>query len=320
MTGLVLSVTMMVTLLGCGNFLEPDQVGKSGGKSATVYADTETLTQLAQNKRNVDWRLARFFALESLQNFRQVNSWEGAKLSERPLVIHSTVNGEPRYYEFRVIRKNNEIGAIACVVEKQEGDAVQYVIPFAKPISSEGSRSLQAKQGKLIDAGYPGSLLIRDSSTGRSLNAETGEEDTAEYPVDIKVKEFFEQLDPDLYAEFGITSQEVYDNYIAYQIAEEERLNAYWEKIETVKEEILNLSEEEILAVFQVDAAISRSTTKLVSETYNILPGWEEKTNWYKLKGPCGPVALTLITVGLGSKSGYTASPVPITYNKNSTP
>jgi len=318
--GLALSAAMVAALLGCSDFIQPDLAEKAAGNSATAYADAETLAQLAQDKRNVDWRVARFFALESLQNFRQANNWEDAQLSERPLIIHSAANGEPRYYEFRVVRKNDEIGAIACVVEKQEGDAVQYVAPFAHPISSSGSRSLHAKQGKLIDAGYPGNLLIRDGATGRSLNAGTGEEDTAAYPVDVKAKEFLEQLDPALYAEFGITSQDLYDKYIAQQIAEEARLSAYWERIETVKQEILSLSEEEILALFQDGAEVNRATSTLVSETYNTLPGWETKAGWPKLGGACGPAALTLITVGLGSKSGYTASVVPTTYNSSTSP
>ena len=312
--GFLLVVIFVALFIGCENFIQPNIEKKTERAGATPYADLETLSQIAQIDNNVDWRVARFFALKSLQDFRHSKGWDGAVLSEYPLIIHSTVTGDPRYYEFRVIYRDSEIGAIVCVVEQQEGDAIQYVLPFASAIASENARSLQGNKSKLIDAGYPGTLLIRENGNGRSINAGTGIEDMGEYPVDIKLKEFLEKLDPAEYEEYGITSQEMYDRYIAQQTAEQERIDTFWRKVNEVQNEILNLSEEEILEAFRNDDEAARSVTKL-AETQWILWDWYSKSGWYNPGGWCGPNVVTLITLGLGTKAGYTG--VPTSNNSN---
>jgi len=252
-------------VLGCSNGtpienLQPNETGEQEVVlGVTPFADVAHLTELAGVEKNVDWRVARFFALKALQDFRATNEWEGAVLSERPLIINYQLTGEPRYYEFRVIRDEKEIGAITCVVEEQEGSPVQYVLPFATPVAVENSRSARSNRGSFIDAGYPSKLLFRNVATGRSMEAETGVEDMEEYPVDVKVKDLLKDLDPSLYEEYGITSQDMYDAYIAQQNELEERMNEFWQEVASVKHEILKLTEAEILEAFEPEVSMTRA-------------------------------------------------------------
>jgi hypothetical protein len=199
-------------------------------------------------------------------------------------------------------------------VEKEEGDAIQYVMPFAKQLSVENARSVKTNQSILIDAGYPQTLRVRSISTGRSVNPITNIEDTSYYFVDMKAREFLEQLNPEELAAHGITSQEVYDSFIARFLANEERIKTFWEKVYEVKDTILDLTETEILEGFGDDFNGIRAT--LVSDTIYLLPDYEDKLSWNKPSGGtlwCGPVALYFGVLGLGyTKSGYINCP---TYN-----
>ncbi|MCL2557441.1 MAG: hypothetical protein FWE09_03090, partial [Treponema sp.] len=280
-----------------------DSNNNSGGQGLSPYASVEELSRLAEIEGNVDWRVARFFALKSLQDFRDSNGWEGAVLSERPLIIHSQADGEPRYYEFRVIRGGSEIGAIACVAREDEGYAVQYVLPFASEIGRAAARSVAGGQGALVDAGYPGTLLVKNEATGRMARAATGEADDSEYPVELKIPEFLASLNKEELEELGITSQEEYDWIIANYLEEAEALEDYWLDIAEALDVILGLSEEEILAAFAPEISSARATI-IRSDRY-ILPGWEKAASGYQLDGLCGPNVLALITLGLGQNSGY---------------
>jgi hypothetical protein len=305
----LLAVITALIILGCGFFDKPDVSENGAVNNSTPYAEISQLTQLAEVEGNVNWKIARFFALESLENFREANKWSGAVLSERPLIIYRASTEVPRYYEFRVIRGGEEIGAIACVVEKTEGDAVQYVLPFATEISTENARSINANQGKLIDAGYPNTVRVRTSSNGRSVDPGTGIEVQDDYFTDINVQEFLEQLNTEELEALGITTQELYDRYIALAQAEKERVQTFWEKVYEVKDNILNLSEEEILEAFSADARSARAT--LVSENQWILSSWLNKVSWTQPEGKkwCGPVAMYFVTLGLGQNSGYAGFP-----------
>jgi hypothetical protein len=312
----LLAVITVLMVTGCGPLNQPDLLENEVVNNTTPYADISQLTLLAEVEGNVNWKIARFFALESLENFRQANDWDGAVLSERPLVIYRASDETPRYYEFRVIKKGEEVGAIACVVEKSEGDAVQYVLPFATQVSTDNARSVNANQSKLIDAGYPKTMRVRTTSNGRSVDTGTGLEVPDDYFTDLKIRDLLEQLDPSDLALYGITSQEIYDRYIAIQQAEEERIQTFWEKVYEAEEEILNLSEEEILKIFSDDAISARAT--LLSENQWILWDWYNKGDWNQPvydKLWCGPMAMYFVTLGFGSASasGYSGFP----QNKN---
>jgi hypothetical protein len=298
------------TVIGCGFFPETDLSKNDAILGYTPYADITLLNQLAEVEGNVDWRIARFFALVNLEEFRQENKWTGAVLSERPLIIYRASNETPRYYEFRVICKGEEIGAITCVVEKEEGEAVQYVIPFATQISEENSRSILANQGKIIDTGYPKITRIRTSGNRSIVDPTTGIEDTGNYFVDVKAREFLEQMNPEDLEAFGITSQQIYDSYIAKFLENENRIQMFWEKVYEDKDRFLAMSDEEIHAAF-LAVNPHANARSLYSSDYRYLNAWINRRDWSRPQYTlwCGPVALYFATLGLGSNSGYAGIP-----------
>jgi hypothetical protein len=261
----------------------------------------------------VNWKVARFFALNELDDSRAANSWEGAELSEYPLVIYNGETGEPRYYEFRVVRGGSEIGAITCVAEKSEGAPVQYILPFAKEIAEDGARSIRGGGGRLVDAGYPGRLIMRQANSSRAVDAETGLEDATEYPVDMKTKEFLETADAETLAAFGITDQETLDAYIAVEAEKEAQLGEFWEEVDEVIENILSMTEEELLEAFGEDPDTPRGVVDEYS-TYTLKP-WYDKGGWYHPRGIiCGANVVAFTMLGLGTASGYAG--IPTTNNQ----
>jgi hypothetical protein len=191
---------------------------------------------------------------------------------------------------------------------KSEGAPVQYVLPFAKEIAEDGTRSISGGAGKLVDVGYPGRLIMRRANSSRAVDAETGLEDAAEYPVDVKVKKFLETADAETLAAFGITDQETLDAYIAAESEKEAQLGEFWEAVDETLENILSMTEEELLEAFGEDPDTPRGVVDEYS-TYMLNP-WYDKGGWYHPKGiVCGPNVVAFTMLGLGTASGYAGIP-----------
>jgi hypothetical protein len=118
-------------LSGCENVFDVPAV-ETNGRTATPFADEDSLNAIAAMDGFVDWKVARFFALNELDDSRIGNSWEGAWLSEYPLVVYNGETGNPRYYEFRVIRGDSELGAITCVAEKAKARPFSTSCPLRR--------------------------------------------------------------------------------------------------------------------------------------------------------------------------------------------
>ena len=286
----------------------------------TPFASRATLQEVMQLSGIVDWRIARYFALQTLEGFRQVQEWEGAVLSEYPLGIHCTFTGQPRYYEFRVIRGNTEIGAIVCAAKEIEGSAVLYVLPFATPIDAGIARSIAQNQAILIDSGYPGTLLVRQSGSRLPLYAATGEMTAREYSARLRTIEVLLSLQPEEFEFLGISSQAELDAAIAHQRTVEAQSRNFWQQINESKDEILNLSEEEILKSYRGTENSANSST-IISET--VLWAWHQRVNWLrpdmrtkKNIGNCGVYVVYFITLGFGQNSGFPGG-VPLHPNIN---
>lgn len=214
---IILTVILTFGFVGCKN----EMTDEDTFISTTPYANEFELDAL-RNSGFVDYKIARFFALSEMAAFTEINSWQNSTLSDLPIIIYNSETDEPRYYEFRVIRNNTEIGAIACVAQKSEGEPVQYVMPYATEVSPIISRSVINTSSKFIDIGYPSKLVSKNLITNRSENATT--EELEIYEVDIKVKDLLETATPELLNDLGITSDEIYNQYIEEQKKEEERI------------------------------------------------------------------------------------------------
>jgi hypothetical protein len=278
-----------------------------------AYAGEDELNLVASRAGFVHWKVARFFALDQFADIREENGWNNAELSEHPLIIYNAETGEPRYYEFRVIRNGAEIGAIACVAEKTEGAPVQYILPFANEITEPNARAVSLNEGKLIDSGYPGKLLMRKASGERSIDAASGAVDETDYPIDVRAKDVLENAPAELLEDFGLTSQDLIDQYIAEETEKEEELAAFWEEVDALTENILAMSEEELEEVFGENTA--RLSFGTDYSTF-ILSDWENKSGWENRFGQyCGPDVVAFIMLGLGTHSGYPN--IPVINNRN---
>jgi hypothetical protein len=305
----VAAFVLAVSFFGCTNIHVEE-----GGLSGTPYADEETLSAISARAGFVNWKVARFFALNELDDSRDALSWHGTQLSDYPMVIYNAQTGEPRYYEFRVIADGSEVGAITCAAEKSEGIPVQFVLPFAKQVSEQNMRAVSAQSGKVIDSGYPGRLLIRQTGTQRSVDAVTGAEDSGEYPVDVNVSDFLLNADSATLEAMGITGAEIYEQYLAQEFEKEAQVGAFWEEVDALTEKIVSMTEEELKQAFGEDAGAARSIISTSTSQY-ILQDWYNKRDWHNPRGYCGPNVISFIMLGLGTKSGY--SGIPTANNPN---
>ncbi len=299
---IVLALVTAVSLFGCKN-----QMNSKNGEldSITPYADSDTLESLSKNGF-IDYKISRFFALIEMAEFANENGWQNAELSDYPMIIYGTESGEPRFYEFRVIDNGKEIGAIACVAKTTEGDPVRYVIPYATEINEQSARAIYNNEMKIIDCRYPSKLTTKNLNTGRIAEINL-EENIDEYEVEVRVRDILETADENLLNELGITSEDLYNQYLKEQKEEEERIEKLWNLIYESADSITDVEDNEILSFISEN---NSARDALVSTSTYYLQNWYNKSTWYNPGGYCGPNAMAFIALGFGPKSGYKNIPL----------
>ncbi|WP_062326809.1 hypothetical protein [Treponema endosymbiont of Eucomonympha sp.] len=177
---------------------------------------------------------------------------------------------------------------------------------FAKKITTSNARSVSANKGKLIDAGYPGKLFVRNNGSSRSVDAATGKENLTAYPVDVKIKDLLENADRETLEKLGITSQETVNAYLAQESIKEEKFTRFWAEISKIENDILNFPEEELSQLLEIGIEPMGWLIDAGSDTSEYkLPDWTNIRNWKNPSGYCGPNVIAFIMLGLGTKSGY---------------
>jgi hypothetical protein len=122
-------------------------------------------------------------------------------------------------------------------------------MPYALTLKDENARAVETGRVKLIDAGRPSRLIGRDSGDGRSVDTTTGkEEDLAQYPIDVKVKDYLEQATDEDIVALGVYDRETLQQVIAAHIENEETINNLWKQIEEAKEKIFASTDAEIIS------------------------------------------------------------------------
>ena len=291
---LMISIVLVFAgfLTGCHQPMNPNlDFDVPNSAFDTPFASREVLQEIAQVEGNVDWRVARFFALATLEGFRHTQGWEGAVLSQYPIIINYAGTRQPRFYEFRVMRGNVEIGAIVCVAREDEGSPVQFVIPFAT-------------------LGTTGDVMsVTDIGERRRTTRELSDYARA---IDI-----LESLTPEEFETFGIPSQEAFEAMLSHHRANVERNKNFWQQVTESQDMILSLTEQEIVAKFRDDGMVSNAI--IVGQWHNRLYRWYNKRNWRIIGEPgtwCGPWVVYFITLGLGAESGFPGI-VPTVNNTN---
>ena len=289
---------------------------ESGNSTTTPFASLDLLESIADLDGFVNWKVARFFALNELDDRRSEDTWSDAWLSEYPLVIYNSETGNPRYYEFRVISGGKEIGAIACAADKGEGAPVQYVMPFVNEVKEQSYRAVMTGTGKFVDCGYPGRLIIKQqyNNSSRSVDTGTDNEVHAEYPFDVKAIDFLLNATKDELELLGIDSNEVYENCIEAERKKVEQAEAFWQEVDELTEKITSMSEEELKEVFGAEPEYARISTSVSYSNEFTLNDWTDKRYWTDDGTYCGPNVIAFIMLGLGTKSGYKNIPTSNDY------
>ena len=292
---LSLSLAIGLSLFSCNNQTN-DFI------SETPFAQEELLESFTANGY-VNYKVSRFFAFETMQEFSNTYSWENATLSKKPVVIYNSITGEPRFYEFRVIKGNEEVGAISCVANKKEGKPVRYVLPYASEIKKSTSRSIICGQNKIVDASYPTKLITKDFSTSRALDTNTGTEYSQPVETEVTVKELILSADDDLLATLGLDDKEKYEEALRLLEEQEKKDSEYWAFIDSVEKNILEVTDEELLS-------IARNANTWADDYQVVLKEWYDKIDWTGNFGEyCGPNCMAFITLGFGKDSGYKDCP-----------
>lgn len=220
----------------------------SSSTTATPYASLETLDDVTNNTDDyVYWRVARTFSLIELETFREDNQWYNATLSERPVLVYDA-KSRPKYYEFRVVRKDEEIGAITAVAQKKDGGPINYVLPYPKDYSK-----MQTKAGegfKIVANGYPTRIAYGlVTKAGDDVNVaidENGDStDVEQDPLEMALEH------PEYFTNSNTTMQMVVEmatNYIITNFA-------FWTDIELDMESfiVISTNDEYIAEMFKPD-------------------------------------------------------------------
>lgn len=249
---LVVTAMLMVSLSAC-SVGDPADDGSSkttisSSTTATPYASLETLDDVTNNTDDyVYWRVARTFSLIELETFREDNQWYNATLSERPVLVYDA-KSRPKYYEFRVVRKDEEIGAITAVAQKKDGGPINYVLPYPKDYSK-----MQTKAGegfKIVANGYPTRIAYGlVTKAGDDVNVaidENGDStDVEQDPLETALEH------PEYFTNSNTTEQMVVEmatNYIITNFA-------FWNDIELDMESfiVISTNDEYIAEMFKSD-------------------------------------------------------------------
>lgn len=187
-------ITIAMVMSSCkNNLVETSESSKNYSTSTTPYASESELAELSKNGF-VNYKIARYYANIAMQQFSETNEWENAKVSDYPLVIYNSNAENPKFYEFRIIKDNKEVGAIACVANSSDGEAVQYIMPFATEISQENARNVSNSEGKLVAINYPSNIGVKTKKTARVINSSSDNLLSAENGEEISVLDFMVQI------------------------------------------------------------------------------------------------------------------------------
>jgi hypothetical protein len=267
-------------------------------QSTTPYAslaELEAVTNISTNY--VYWRVARFFALVGLENFREETNWKSASLSAKPVIIYDGAS-KPEYYEYRVCVNGSEVGEIACAARKDLGKPVQHIWMVTNDYSAVATKGANYR---LIDAGYPNKVfygilskdgdapsVVVDPVTGLSTNAVLA-------PSAI---EFLTNADINTLSNIGITTDQ-YQATLASLLAQQSSNSEMWAQIDQNTSNVINISDAELSNAAALGSTKSDYVLKVT------LQKWSNASYYWNCSGYCAPYCLTYLSTGWGIYPGY---------------
>lgn len=238
-------------------------------------------------------------------------NWQGAKLSEKPVVIYDG-KSSPKYYEFIVKNESGiGIGTITTCIKKEANAVISHVLPYVRDYSAFTSKG---DSYKMISGGYPSRiyagilgksgdkpLSIVDPSTSTIVPSVLNED--AQGTIDA-----INRLSEDQKANIGIHNSDSLISEIrkSDQIMQE-YAKAYWELMDSLASNMNQTTDEQIILAVNSSKGFD---TGISFDEY-IIPAFNNQnlknTHW---DGWCGPSALAWIYRGLYSSYNGTYLPL----------
>ena len=303
----VLSALLSTTLIASLFFSSCSDIetenAKNSKSDATPYADILDLTKFTETGF-VNYKVARYCALGTLENLQDESKFQNATLSELPIVIYNMRTGEPRYYEFKVLQDGIPVAATTCVANKDEEVSVKYILPYSDSVDESAQRVVSSGNAKFVDSGYPSKL------TAKTDSERDAESDTE---VELNVLEALEALSSEELEGLGLDDKSEQEKLKAEIEADREEKAEIWKSIDEATEDILSLSDEELESKYFADDE-DPASRKVLYTDHEVTSKWY-LNDWYNTKdwnysgGYCGPNCLAFIIAGLGEKSGYDGIP-----------
>lgn len=265
------------------------------------YAQDQELSLIANNQDYVHYEIARKLALIDLEmNVKESMNWDGAKLSEKPVVIYNS-KSEAKYYEFIVLNESGSgMGTLTTCAKKETDANISNVLPYVRNYANVLTKGTGYK---IISGGYPKTLytgligksgddatVIIDPTTGNTVTNVISED--AQGMVDA-----IKNLSPEELNKLNVNDP----NQLISQIVEKDNQNKiyaekYWNVIDSLKNQLDTMTDNQI-----VTALTSKGTSTWTSYSEYILSNYSQNKNlgltfW---SGWCGPSALAFIYRGL---------------------
>ena len=271
-----------MTLVSCSNvetLIGAAQVAAEvqAAESQTPYATVEELDAITNGTvEYVYWRVARTFALMELESFRAENGWDGAKMSETPVLIFAG-KSKAKYYEFHILRHNQDLGAITAIAQKKDGNPIAYIIPSSREYDSAKTRG---GEKRIIANDYSNVVYGRISRSGErvELSEDTEQKDSLDaeeniFEFALKHPEYFTNAEYDIAEVMEAANRSISSN------------RSFWNSSETIMSNLLYFSTNDDLLnqFFQMNfqstksSAFNKGVVAGNSTTLLELSGWWDK-------------------------------------------
>ena len=282
------------------------------------YADSASLAEFQNDKKVVNFNLARKLAIMELQTsgFKRDMNWNGCEISKMPVIIFG-FDSKPKYYEFIVKdAEKKEIGTVSVHARKTKGGILHEIDGKVKDYTSLLSKSngtgmkLFATYGGSLYLGIPSKagdapMVVIDPQSGLAVTGKTELSDSAILKLtsdslriyNLQYKLIIDTVtDPDIREQLvkadSVSVETQIDSLAqAMEKAHQER-DIYWNAVAQSADSLLSTP----------DSAINEQTSKdfwsWISGAYTDNPQYISKYSndiCFKKNGWCGPWALAWI-------------------------
>ncbi|HPY82631.1 MAG TPA: hypothetical protein PLU45_04665, partial [Bacteroidales bacterium] len=311
----ILVFVILATLNSCNkNEMFVDETTISSKNSIHTFdipfSGDAILSEIDANPENVPYKTARtLVVLEMELGIKESMNWNGAKVSEKPIVVFDD-KSRAKYYEFIVTDESGKaLGTVTACAQKETDAAVSHVLPYVRDYAT-----LTTKGGnyQLISGGYPSRILLgvvgkAGNEPSAVIDPETNE--TVNNIVSEDAQGMIEALL--LLSDEEKEKLEITDlESIILNIEQKDALNreyaeTFWTLIDTLEAELNTMTDEDIIKAVNESKASWTTFDEYRIPAYNTTA--MKNTRW---NGWCGPSALAWIYRGLYTSYNGTYLPL----------